>query len=31
MSDEKIVVERPGKKIFREGDKLIKLFDEGFS
>ena len=31
MSDEKIVVERPGKKIFREGDKLIKLFDEGYS
>ena len=31
MSKEKIVAERPGKKIFREGDKLVKLFDKGYS
>ena len=31
MKDEKIVVERPGKKIYRDGDKLVKLFDKGYS
>ena len=31
MSNDKIVVERPGKKIFKEGDKLVKLFDKGYS
>ena len=31
MSNDKIVVERPGKKIYRDGDKLVKLFDKGYS
>ena len=31
MSNDKIVAERPGKKIYREGDKLIKTFDKGYS
>ena len=31
MMNDKIVAERPGKKIYREGDKLIKLFDKGYS
>ena len=31
MSNDKIVAERPGKKIYREGDKLIKTFDNGYS
>ncbi len=31
MKSDKIVALRPGKKIYREGDKLIKLFDKGYS
>ena len=31
MMNDKILAERPGKKIYREGDKLIKLFDKGYS
>lgn len=31
MSNEKIVAERPGKKIYREGDKLVKTFDKEYS
>lgn len=31
MKKENIVAERPGKQIFRDGDKLVKLFDKGFS
>ncbi len=31
MKKENIVAERPGKKIFRDGDKLVKLFDVGYS
>ena len=30
MSNDKIVVERPGKKIYRDGDKLVKLFSSLF-
>lgn len=31
MSNDKIVAERPGKKIYRDGDKLVKTFDKGYS
>ncbi len=31
MKKENIVAERPGKQIFRDGDKLVKLFDRGYS
>ena len=31
MKKENIVAERPGKQIFRDGDKLVKLFDKGYS
>ena len=31
MKKENIVAERPGKHIFRDGDKLVKLFDRGYS
>ncbi|MCD7728449.1 MAG: aminoglycoside phosphotransferase family protein [Clostridia bacterium] len=31
MSDEMLLVRRPGKKIYREGDNLIKTFDKEYS
>ncbi len=31
MSNDKIVAERPGKKIYKEGGKLVKTFDKGYS
>ena len=31
MKKENIVAERPGKKLYRDGDKLVKLFDRGYS
>ena len=31
MSNDKIVAERPGKKIYRDGDKLVKTFDNCYS
>lgn len=31
MSKEQVILEKSGKKIFREGDKLVKLFDKEYS
>lgn len=31
MMNDKVVAQRPGKKIYREGDKLVKLFDKEYS
>ncbi|MCD8309436.1 MAG: aminoglycoside phosphotransferase family protein [Clostridia bacterium] len=31
MSDEMLIVRRPGKKIFKDGDKLVKTFDKEYS
>ncbi|MCD8372839.1 MAG: aminoglycoside phosphotransferase family protein [Clostridia bacterium] len=31
MSDELLLVERPGKKIYRDGDNLVKTFDKEYS